>query len=145
MILPAKQHASLLFCFPLALLLSGCGEQGPECGSPDARNSVVRIVKEDRNNRLLNFAVENSSTVEEMLRQARAEADKSAIREKAKQDAVYGIDESVVVNSRSPRQAVCTGLLSVTVGDATVQKDVEFRIEQAADGKISISVKPFLF
>jgi hypothetical protein len=139
-----KQHAALLCCL-LPLLLSGCGEQGPECGSPDARNSVVRIVREDRNNRLLNFAVENSSSVEESLRQAKAEADKSAIREKAKQDAVYGIDDSVVVHSRSAREAVCTGLLSVTVSDATVQKDVEFRIEQAADGKISVSVKPFLF
>ena len=133
-----------LWHFPVLLLLSGCGEAGPECGSADARNSVIRIVADNRNNALVNFAVKNSSSVEEMLGHANSEAEKTAVLEQAKQGAIYSLDDTVA-NSRKPRTAVCTGLLSVTVGDTTAQKEVEFRVEQAADGKTSVSVSPFLF
>jgi hypothetical protein len=139
-----KKPPSILWCFPLLLLLSGCGETGPECGSADARNSVIRIVADNRNNALVNFAVKNSSSVEEMLSHVNSEAEKAAIREKAKQDAIYALDDTVV-NSEMARSTACTGLMSVTVGDTTVQKEVEFRLEQAADGKTSVSVSPFLF
>jgi hypothetical protein len=140
-----KQPPSVLWCFPVLLLLGGCGETGPECGSPDARNSIIRSVADNRNNALLNFAVDNSDAVEELVKNASAEADKSAIREKAKQDAVYSLDATIVLNSRTARAASCTGLLYVSVGDTTVQKEVEFSVEQAADGKTSVSVKPFQF
>ena len=40
---------------------------------------------------------------------------------------------------------MCTGLLYVRVGDTTVQKEIDFRVEQVADGKISVSVTPFQF
>jgi hypothetical protein len=80
-----------------------------------------------------------------MVGHAKAEAEKSAIREKAKQAAVYTLDDTIVMNSRTARAVTCTGLLYVKVEDATVQKDVEFKVEQMADGKTSVSVKPFLF
>jgi hypothetical protein len=35
--------------------------------------------------------------------------------------------------------------LDVTVADTTAEKQVDFRVEQAADGKMSVSVDPFLF
>jgi hypothetical protein len=140
-----KQQPSVLWCFPVLLLLSGCGETGPECGSADARNSVIKSFANDSNNRLVNFAVENSDAVDALLKNATAEADKSAIREKAKQDAVYSLDATIVLNSRTVRAASCTGLLSVRIGDTTVQKEVEFKVEQAADGKTSVAVKPFVF
>ena len=140
-----KRWPLALWCFPVLLSLSGCGEAGPECGSLDARNSVIKLVTDDRNNRLLNFAVENSDAVAEMLSRANAEAEKSAIREKAKQDATYSLDDTIVSNSRTARAASCTGLLYVRVGDTTAQKEVEFKVEQTADGKTSVSVKPFLF
>jgi len=140
-----KQQSLVLWCFPVLLLLSGCGETGPDCGSADVRNSVVKSVADDRNNRLLDFAVKNSDSVEEMLNHANAEAEKSAIVEKAKQGAIYTLDDTVVVNSRNRAAATCTGLLYVRVGDTTAQKEVEYRVEQAADGKTSVSVKPFLF
>jgi hypothetical protein len=35
--------------------------------------------------------------------------------------------------------------LYVTVADATAQKEVEFKVKQTADGKIIVSVNPFLF
>jgi hypothetical protein len=127
------------------LLLGGCGETGPECGSPEARDAVIKNVADDGNNRLVNFAVENSDAVAELVKNASAEPEKSAIREKAKHDAVYSLDDTVVSNARTARAASCTGLLYVRVGDTTVQKEVEYRIEQPAEGKISVSVKPFAF
>lgn len=140
-----KKQPSVLWCFPVLLLLSGCGEAGPDCGAADVRNSVIKSVADDRNNPLLDFAVKNSDSVEEMMSHANAEAEKSAIVEKAKQGAIYTLDDTVVVNSRNRTAAACTGLLYVTVGDTTAQKEVEFKVEQTAEGKTSVSVKPFLF
>ena len=139
-----KQQPSVLWCFLILLLLSGCGDVGPDCGSPDARNSVVKSVADNKNNPLINFVVENSDSVAELLSKA-ADAEKSAIREKAKQDAVYSLDDTIVSNSRTARAASCTGLLYVRIGDTTAQKEVEYRVEQTADGKTSVSVKPFVF
>jgi hypothetical protein len=139
-----KQQPSVLLCLPLLVLLSGCGDVGPECGSPEARNAVVESVADDKNNPLINFVVENSDSVAELLSKA-ADAEKSAIREKAKQDAVYSLDDTIVSNSRTARAASCTGLLYVRIGDTTAQKEVEYRVEQTADGKTSVSVKPFVF
>jgi hypothetical protein len=140
-----KQQPLVLWCFPVLLLLSGCGDVGPDCGAPEVRNSVVKGVADDRNNRLVNFAVENSDSVAELLSHAKAEAEKSAIRDKAKQRAIYSLDDTIIVNSKSRAAASCTGLLYVTVEETTVQKEVEFKVEQAADGKTSVSVRPFQF
>jgi hypothetical protein len=140
-----KRQPSVSWCFPALLLLSGCGETGPDCGSPDARDSVVRIVADNKNNSLVNFAARNSDSVEATVKQANSEAEKSALLEKAKQEAAYSLDATIVVNSRTARTASCTGLMSVQVGDTVAQKEVEFKVEQAADGKISVSVSPFLF
>jgi hypothetical protein len=140
-----KRQPSATWCFPALLLLSGCGETGPDCGSPEARSSVVRIVADNKNNSLVNFAVNNSDSVEATVKQANSEAEKSALLEKAKQEAAYSLDATIVVNSRTARTASCTGLMSVQVGDTVAQKEVEFKVEQAVDGKISVSVSPFLF
>jgi hypothetical protein len=140
-----RQQQSVLWCFPLLLLLSGCGDVGPDCATPDARNSVLKSVEDDRNNRLLNFAVDNSDAVAELMSHAKADAEKAEIKDKAKQGAVYSLDDTIVVNSKSKGAAMCTGLLYVRVGDTTVQKEIDFRVEQVADGKISVSVTPFQF
>ncbi len=140
-----KQRPSILWCFPILLLLSGCGDVGPDCATPDARNSVLKSVADDRNNRLLNFAVDNSDTVAELMSHAKADAEKAEIKDKAKQGAVYSLDDTIVVNSKSKGAALCTGLLYVRIGDTTVQKEIDFRVEQVADGKISVSVTPFQF
>ena len=106
---------------------------------------MLKSVEDDRNNRLLNFAVDNSDAVAELLSHAKADAEKAEIKDKAKQGAVYSLDDTIVVNSKSKGAAMCTGLLYVRVGDTTVQKEIDFRVEQVADGKISVSVTPFQF
>lgn len=135
----------VVWCLPVLLLLNGCGEAGPPCDSAEVRHSVVRLVADNSDNSLLKFAIENSSSIAEMLDHANAEADKSAIRDKAKQAATYALDDNILVNSSSGRAASCTGVIGVSVGDTSAQKEVEFKVEQQADGKISVSVKPFLF
>src|ERR1700688_4402621 len=85
---------------PVLLLLSGCGGTEPECDSLDTRNSVVKIVSDDNNNALVNYAAENSSSVAAMV-DDKSEAEKSAIWEKARQAAVYRLDDTILKNSRN--------------------------------------------
>jgi hypothetical protein len=113
----------------------------------DNRNSLVKIVSDDTNNKLVNYAVENSSLVAAMVDDAKSEAEKSAIWEKARQGAVYRLDDTILTQSsnHAAQEVTCIGLLYVTVADATAEKEVEFRVKQTPDGKIVISVNPFLF
>jgi hypothetical protein len=142
-----QRWRSVLGCLPVLLLLSGCGGATPECDSLDARNTVLKIVSDDSNNAVVNYAVKNSSAVAAMVSNANSEAEKLAIVEKARQAARYRLGDTIRTNSRSTakRAVTCTGLLYVTVEDVTAQKEVDFKIEQAADGKMSISVSPFQF
>ena len=143
-----KEQSLVLWCFSASLLLSSCGGAGPECGSLDAdtRNSVVKIVSDDNNNALVNYAVKNSSSVAAMV-DTKSEAEKLEIWEKARQGAVYRLGDTVLMNpsNRTGQEVTCIGLLYVTVADVTAQKEVEFKVKQTADGKIIVSVNPFLF
>ena len=116
------------------LSLSNCGETGLECGSLDTRNSVVKIISDDKNNALVNFAVKNSSSVAAMLGDKKSDAEKLAIWERAKQGAVYTLDDTVLTNSRDRvrRAVICSGLLYVKVGNTIAQKEVEYKVEQTA-------------
>jgi hypothetical protein len=129
------------------LLLSGCGDVGPDCASSDARNAVVEIVSGDSNNALVNYAAKNSSVVEAMVNHANTEDEKSAIWQRARQGASYRLDDTISTNSRSKdlRAVTCSGLLYATVEDATAQKQVDFKVEQTPDGKMSVSVDSFQF
>ena len=144
-VMPFRQQ-SVLWCFAASLLLSSCGGVEPECGSLDVRNSVVRIVSDDDNNALVNYAVKHSSSLEATV-DAKSEAEKVEIWEKARQGAVYRLDDAIFMNSRNraAQEVTCSGLLYVTVADTTAQKEVQFKVKQTADGKISVSVNPFLF
>jgi hypothetical protein len=140
-----KQPLALRLC--VLLLLNGCGEPEPECDTQDARYSVVKIISDDSHNALVNYAVKNSSSVEAMVSDTNTEAEKLAIWEKARQGAVYRLDDTIVTNSRNraTRTVSCSGLLYVTVGDTIAQKQVDFKVERTTDGKMSVSVDPFLF
>ncbi len=142
-----KKQPLALWRLSVLLLLNGCGEPESECDSPDARYSVVKIISDDSHNALVNYAVKNSSSVEAMVSDTNTEAEKLAIWEKARQGAVYRLDDTIVTNSRNraTRTATCSGLLYVTVGDTIAQKQVDFKVERTTDGKMSVSVDPFLF
>jgi hypothetical protein len=141
-----KEQSLVLWCFTASLLLSSCGGAGPECGSLDTRNSVVKIVSDDNNNALVNYAIKNSSSVAAMV-DTKSEAEKLGIWEKARQGAVYRLDDTTFMNSRNraAQEVTCSGLLYVTVADVTAQKEVGFKVKQTPDGKIIVSVNPFLF
>jgi hypothetical protein len=141
-----REQSLVLWCLTASLLLSGCGGAEPECGSLDTRNSVVKIVSDDNKNALVNYAVQNSSSIAVMV-DTKSEAEKLGIWEKARQGAVYRLDDTTLMNSRNraAQEVTCSGLLYVTVADVTAQKEVEFKVKRTADGKIIVSVNPFLF
>ncbi|SIO63228.1 hypothetical protein SAMN05443247_09642 [Bradyrhizobium erythrophlei] len=142
-----KKQPLALWWFSVLLLLNGCGGAEPECDSLDTHNSVVKIISDDSNNALVNYAVKNSSSVAAMVSNANTEAEKLAIWEKARQGAVYRLDDTILTNSRNraTRRVTCSGLLYVTVGDTIAQKQVDFKVERTTDGQMSVSVDPFLF
>jgi hypothetical protein len=113
----------------------------------DARTSVVKIISDDSNNALLNYAVKNSSSVAALVSGTNTEAEKWAVWEHAGEGAVYELDDTILANSRRSATGVInwSTLLSVTVGDTTAQKQVDFKIEPKTNGKMSVSVSPFLF
>ena len=61
----------------------------------DTRNSVVKIVSDDGNNKLVNYAVKNSSSVAAMVAGTKSEAEKLEIWGKARQGAVYRLDDAI--------------------------------------------------
>jgi hypothetical protein len=69
------EQSLVLWCLSASLLLSSCGGAGPECGSLDTRNSVVKIVSDDTNNKLVNYAVKNSNSVAAMVGDTKSEAE----------------------------------------------------------------------
>jgi hypothetical protein len=49
------------------------------------------------------------------------------------------------VTTSSSNQKRCSGAISVTVGDVKASKEIEFSVQKAVDGKLSVSVTPFQF
>lgn len=142
-----KQQFLISGCFTGLILLSGCGKAEPEvCGSLEIRNSIVKMIANDSNNPLVNYAAKNSSAVAALLGDTN-EAEKLSIFENAKRGAIYALDDKIVAKSkdRATHSVNCIGFLDVTVAETTAQKEVEFRVEQTRDGKMLVSVNPFLF
>jgi hypothetical protein len=135
-----KEQSLALWCFSASLLLSGCGGTEPECVSLDTRNTVVKIVSDDSNNKLVNYAARNSNAVAAMMGDTNVEAEKLAILEKARRGAVYTLDDMILMSSRdrATHAVTCSGILDVTVADTTAQKEIEFRVEQTPDGKMLV-------
>ena len=142
-----RERQKILWSFPVLLSLSGCGGVEPECDSLDTRNFVIKIISSDSNNALVDYAAKNSSVVEARVNRASTEGEKLAIWEKARQGASYRLGDEISTNSKSKdkRAVSCSGLLYATVEDATAEKQVDFKVEQATDGKVSVSVSPFQF
>jgi hypothetical protein len=143
----AKARFRVLGYFSVMLSLGGCGGVDLECDSLEARNSVVKTISDDHNNALLNYAANNSNAVAAMVSEAKGEADKKAILERAKRSAVYRLGDTVLMESRdrAGHAVTCSVALDVTVADTTAQKNVDFNVKQTTDGKMLISVDRFLF
>src|ERR1700693_5551463 len=88
-----KQQPLVLWWFSVLLLLNGCGGPKPECDSLDTLNSVVKIISDDSNNALVNYAVKNSSSVAAMVSHTNTEAEKLAIWEKESRSRKFGQDD----------------------------------------------------
>jgi hypothetical protein len=115
---------------PLLLLLASCGDK-LDCDSIETRNAVLRTVADDHRNPLVNYAAKNST--------APANADNAK--------PLYLLGERIVTTSVSAdkRTLQCSGAMSVSVGDTKASKEIDFTIQQGADGAISVSVVPFQF
>jgi hypothetical protein len=124
--------------FPFLIFLGGCGAR-PECDSIETRHAVLQIVLDDHNNPLAKYAAENPNTAKP--------SDGSSEAEKSRQQPMYLLGEKIVTMSTSQdkRTLTCSGAISATVGGTKASKDVNFTVQQAADGKISVSVDPFKF
>jgi len=142
-----KRPPFALWWFSVLLLLNGCGGAEPEFDSLDTHNAVVRIISGDSNNALVKYAAKNSNSVAAMVSNTNTEDEKLAVLEEARQGAVYRLDDKIHTNSRNraTREITCSGLLYVTVGDTIAQKQVDFKVERTTDGRMSVSVDPFLF
>ena len=142
-----SRRCSFIGVVPVLLLLSSCGGADPDCNSEDTRASVIKAVSGDSNNALVDYAVKNSDALKKKLSAASSEADKSAISAKARQSAVYRLDDAITTDSKSldKRTVTCSGKMITTVEGDIAQKQVDFRVEQTPDGQHSVSVSPFQF
>jgi hypothetical protein len=121
----------LVLCsLPMLISLGGCDPK-PECDSPETRKAVLDIVSDDHRNPLVEFAARNSTA------KVSLENNKP----------LYLLGEKIVTTSSSnqKRTLQCSGAISVTVGDVKASKEVEFSVQKATDGKLSVSVTPFQF
>ncbi|WP_244069070.1 hypothetical protein [Bradyrhizobium sp. Ce-3] len=114
----------------MLLLLGGCGDK-LDCDSIETRNAVLRTVADDHRNPLVNYAAKNSA--------APANADTAK--------PLYLLGERIVTTSVSAdkRTLQCSGAISVSVGDTKASKEIDFTVQQASDGAVSVSVVPFQF
>ena len=140
-----RQRQAALWCAPALLLLTGCGAAKPDCNAQEVRDSVITAISNSSDNALVDYAINTSDAVKTKVTAASSEADKSAILEKARKTAVYILADSIATNSKEERAVTCSGTVFVTVEGETVQKMVDYRVDQGQDGKLSVSVSPFKF
>ena len=94
---PHSQFAvPLLAVFAFAVALSSCGEAESDCDSFETRNSVIRIAADDDHAALVNYAIQNSSAVAEMVNNSASAKARSA--NLARMEAVN--DEWAKINDR---------------------------------------------
>jgi hypothetical protein len=117
------------------LILFGSCSPKVECDSPETRVSVLATMSNDHTNPLGNYAAKNSNVA--------TEVEKSPISETAKP--FYRLGEKMVTTGKSKDTLMCSGAISVTVGDTKASKEVNFTVQRSSDGKLSVSVAPFQF
>jgi hypothetical protein len=138
------KQSIVFWSFPLLIILSGCNAK-VECDSPETRDAVLKIVSDDHSNALATYAAKNSNVVEEDASNKGLKGEQSAKSESVKP--LYLLGEKIVTTSVSgdQRTLTCSGPMSVIVGDTKASKEVNFTVQRAPDGKMSVSVAPFQF
>jgi hypothetical protein len=140
-----RGRQAAIWCAPVLLLLNGCGGPEPDCNAPEARASVIRSVTGNSDNPLVDYAIKTSDALKTKVNAAGNDADKSAIMDKARKTAVYRLADAVTTNNKEAHAVTCSGGMFVTVEGETVQKMVDYKVDQGEDGKLSVSVSPFKF
>jgi hypothetical protein len=127
-----RGRPSIVWGFPFLILLGGCGAK-PECDTFETRNAVLKIVSDDHSNHLATYAAKKSTQ----------DNDGKQLNEKP----LYTLGEKIVTTSTSEdkRTLKCSGSISVTVGDTKASKEVDFTVQRATSGEMSVSVAPFQF
>jgi hypothetical protein len=121
--------------FPLLILLGGCDSARPECDTPEARSAVLKVISDDHSNRLGAYAASHPP----------ADAVNKPTPEDTKPLYLLG-DKMVTVSESADKQTLqCTGAISATVNGTKASKEVNFTVQRASDGKLSVSVAPFQF
>jgi hypothetical protein len=109
------------------------------CDSFETRNAELQTVSDDPNNALVKYAAKSSTMAKS--------SDASSEAEKSTQQPLYLLGDQMVMRSTSgdKRTLTCSGSISATVGNTKASKEVDFTVQQAPDGKLSVSVAPFQF
>jgi hypothetical protein len=133
-----RKRPTVSWGLPFLIFLSGCNAK-PECDTFETRDAVLKTISDDHNNALGKYAAENSTTAKP--------SDASSESQKLRRQPKYVLGEKIVTTStgNDRHTLTCSGSVSVTVGDTKAAKEVNFTVQQASDGKISVSVDPFQF
>jgi hypothetical protein len=131
--MPCRKLSPVVLGFPVLVFLWGCSAK-LECDSIETRTAVLQLVSNDTRNPLANYAANNSTE------------SKDSNSETVKPPR-YLLGEKIVTTStgKDKRTLECSGPISVIYGDIKATKEVNFTVQQASDGKLSVSVAPFQF
>jgi hypothetical protein len=138
------RRSQALWAAPLLIFLGGCNPK-TECDTFETRNAVLKIISDDHSNPLGTYAAKESTEDKGNPGSTSPKAGQPANSESTKP--LYRLGERIVTTSTSKdkRTLECSGAISATVGDTKAAKEVNFTVQQASDGKISVSVAPFQF
>jgi hypothetical protein len=133
----------IVWSLPCLVLLSGCNAR-PECDSFETRSAVLKSVSDNHSNSLGEYAASSNANKDGSDKAGPAAA--KSTKEEGKKP-LYLLGERMVTTSTSEdkRTLKCSGAISATVGDTKASKEINFTVQQAPDGKISVSVEPFQF
>lgn len=126
-----------LFLFPAA------GFASPTCDSIETRKAVLDFIASDGSNRLANFAAKNNSA----SGKPKIGSKSSKSKKPESETPFYELGQKFVTTGTTKDKLTvkCSGGLSASIGDTKATKEIEFTVQQAKDGKLSVSVEPFQF
>lgn len=139
--MPRSFSGALIVVGPL-LLTPTASFASPACDSIETRKALLDFVMSDGSNRLADFAATNN---------LRNPSSKNIKTEKSKkpesETPFYELGQRFVTTGRTKDKLTvkCSGALSASVGDTKATKEIDFTVQQAKDGTLSVSVEPFQF